>query len=91
MTIILSDQSVLYKMIAMKGLLMILETFSFYLDQYIAKQHHKLQVNNKVQSVWLAQLVKSLAAQTHVHSCVQEVRVQSPEQTISTQDSSPPG
>ena len=42
-------------------------------------------------SVWLAQLVKSLAAPTHVHSCVQEVRVQSPEQTISTQDSSPPG
>ena len=35
-------------------------------------------------SIWLAQLVKSLAALKHVHSCVREVRVQSPEQTIST-------
>ena len=38
-------------------------------------------------SVWLAQLVKALAAPAHVHSCVQEARVQSPGQTISTQDS----
>ena len=42
-------------------------------------------------SVWLAQLVKSLAAPTHVHSCVQEIRVQFPEQTILTQDSIPSG
>ena len=42
-------------------------------------------------SVWLAQLVKPLAAPTHVHSCVQEVWVQSPERTISTQDSIPSG
>ena len=42
-------------------------------------------------SVLLAQLVKSLAAPTHVHSCVQEVWVQSLEQTIMTQDSIPLG
>ena len=41
--------------------------------------------------VWLAQLVKSFAAPTHVHSCVQGILVQSPEQAISTQDSIPPG
>jgi len=29
-------------------------------------------------SVWLAQLVRALAAPTHVRSCVQEVRVRSP-------------
>ena len=39
---------------------------------------------------WLAQLDKSLAALTHVDSCVQEVGVQSP-QTILTQDSISPG
>ena len=48
-------------------------------------------VSSRRRSVWLAQLVEPLAAPAHVHSCVQEVRVQSPEQTISTQDSSPPG
>ena len=42
-------------------------------------------------SVWLAQLVKSMAAPTHVHTCVQEVRDQSPDQTIPTQDSIPSG
>jgi len=42
-------------------------------------------------SVWLAQLVKALAALTHVCSCVQEVRVRSPEQTSSTLASIPPG
>jgi len=35
-------------------------------------------------SVWPAQLVKALAAPTHVRSCVQEVRVRSPERTSST-------
>ena len=40
-------------------------------------------------SVPKAQLIKALAAPTHVHSC--EARVQSPWQTISTQDSMPPG
>jgi len=42
-------------------------------------------------SVWLAQLVKALAALTHVRSCVQEVRVRSPEWTSSTLASIPPG
>jgi len=42
-------------------------------------------------SVWLAQLVKALAALKHVRSCVHEVRVQSPEQTNSTLASIPPG
>jgi len=42
-------------------------------------------------SVWLAQLVKALAALTHVRSHVQEVRVRSPEQTSSTLASIPPG
>jgi len=42
-------------------------------------------------SVWLAQLVKALVAPTHVRSCVQEVRVRSPEQTSSTLASIPPG
>ena len=35
-----------------------------------------------VMSVWLAHLVKSLAAPTHFHSCVQEVRVSTPEQNL---------
>ena len=47
--------------------------------------------DSKILSVWLAQMVKSLATPTHVHSWVQEVRVQSPEQTILTQDYIPPG
>jgi len=42
-------------------------------------------------SVWLAQLVKALAAPTHVHSCVQEVWVRSPKWTSSTLASIPPG
>jgi len=42
-------------------------------------------------SVWLAQLIKALAAPTYVHSCVQEVTVRSPEQTSSTLASIPPG
>jgi len=37
-----------------------------------------------IKSVWLAQLVRALAAPTHVHSCVQEVRVRSPERTSLT-------
>jgi len=41
--------------------------------------------------VWLAQLVKALAAPTHVRSFVQEVRVRSLEQTSSTLASIPPG
>ena len=32
-----------------------------------------------------------VSAPTHVHSCVQEARVQSLGQTTSTQDSTPPG
>ena len=43
------------------------------------------------QSVWLGQLVKSLATATHVHSWVQEIWVQSSDQAISTQDSIPSG
>jgi len=42
-------------------------------------------------AVWLAQLVTTLAAPTHVRSCVQEVRVRSPERTSSTLASVPPG
>jgi len=42
-------------------------------------------------SVWLAHMVKALPALTHVRSSVQEVRVQSPEQTSSTPASIPPG
>jgi len=42
-------------------------------------------------TVWLAQLVKALAAPTHVRSSVQEVRVRSPERTSSTLASIPPG
>jgi len=42
-------------------------------------------------SVWLAQLVKTLAAPTHVRSCVQEIRVRSPERTSSTLASIPLG
>jgi len=42
-------------------------------------------------SVWLAQLVKALAAPTHDRSCVQEVQVRSPERTSSTLASIPPG
>jgi len=42
-------------------------------------------------SVWLAQLVKALAALIHVRLCVQEVRVRTPEQTSSTLASIPPG
>jgi len=42
-------------------------------------------------SVWLAQLVKALAALTHVRPCVQEVRVRSPEQTSLTLASISPG
>jgi len=38
-----------------------------------------------------AQLVKALAAPTHVRSCVQEVRIRSPEQTSSTLASITPG
>jgi len=38
--------------------------------------------------VWLIQLVKALAALTHVRSCVQEVQVRSPEQTSVTLASS---
>jgi len=44
-----------------------------------------------IMSVWLAPLVKALAAPTHVRSCVQEVRVRSPERTSSTLASIPPG
>jgi len=40
---------------------------------------------------WLAQLIKALAAPTHVRSCVQEVRVRSPERTSSTLASISPG
>jgi len=40
---------------------------------------------------WLAQLVKALDAPTHVRSCVQEVRVRSPEQTSSALAFIPPG
>jgi len=43
------------------------------------------------QSVWLAQLVRALAAPTHVRSCVQEVRVRSPERTSLTLASIPSG
>jgi len=39
----------------------------------------------------LAQLVKALADPTHVRTCVQEVRVRSPEQTSWTLASIPPG
>jgi len=39
----------------------------------------------------IAQLVMALTAPMHVHSCVQEVRVRSPEQTSSTLASIPPG
>jgi len=42
-------------------------------------------------TVWLAQLVRALAAPTHVRSCVQEVWVRSPELTSSTQASIPSG
>jgi len=42
-------------------------------------------------SVWLAQLVRALAAQTHVRSCVQEVRVRSRERTSLTLASIPLG
>jgi len=42
-------------------------------------------------TVWLAQLVKALATPTHVRSCVQEVRVRSPERTSLTLASIPPG
>jgi len=42
-------------------------------------------------SVWLAQLVRALAALTHVRSCVQEVRVRSPERTSLTLASIPSG
>jgi len=42
-------------------------------------------------AVWLAQLVKALAAPTHVRSCVPEVRVRSPERLGSTLASIPPG
>ena len=41
------------------------------------------------QLVCMSRFVMLLAAPTHVHFCVQEVRAQSPEQTISTQDSIP--
>jgi len=40
-------------------------------------------------SVWLALLVKALAARTHVRSCVQEVQVRYPERTSSTLASIP--
>jgi len=42
-------------------------------------------------SVWLAQLVKALAAPTHVRSCVQEVDVRSRKPTNLTLPSIPPG
>jgi len=42
-------------------------------------------------SVWLAQLVRALAAPTHVRSCSQEVRVRSPERTSLTLVSLPSG
>jgi len=42
-------------------------------------------------SVWLAQLVRALAAPTHVRSCVQEVRVRSSERTSLTLASIPSG
>jgi len=42
-------------------------------------------------SVWLAQLVKALAALTHVRSCVREAQVRFPERTSSTLASIPPG
>ena len=53
---------------------------------------YHIELKQKAMSIWLAQLVKSFAAPTHVHSRVQEVlQVQSSEQTISTQDSISPG
>jgi len=42
-------------------------------------------------SVWLAPLVRALAAPTHVRSCVQEVRVRSPERRSLTLASIPMG
>jgi hypothetical protein len=42
---------------------------------YVGSSVHQKWAHNRM-SVWLAQLVKLMAAPTHVHSCVQEVRVQ---------------
>jgi len=50
-----------------------------------------LPVNCELVSVWLAQLVRALATPTHVRSCVQEVRVRSPERTSLTLASIPSG
>jgi len=47
--------------------------------------------HQQILSVWLAQLLRALAAPTHVRSCVQEVRVRSPERTSLTLASIPSG
>jgi len=54
------------------------------------KAHFRLN-HHHVMSAWLAQLVRAFVAPTHVRSCVQEVRVRSPERTSLTLASIPSG
>jgi len=60
-------------------------------DAMIIDSHVNLPLQRVCGYVWLAQLVTALAALTHVRSCVQEVRVRSPEQTSSNPAYIPPG
>jgi len=56
-----------------------------------SRVYRKIHDHNQYLSIWLAQLVKAFAAPMHVCYCVQEVRVQSPEQTNSTLATNPTG